>query len=90
MEQFQTEIVGTPVLGCPQKTTKRKQHEAMKAEGEKERMRANLLRAVSHDLRPPLPFPASGFFSEKDAKNVACDGRLRIDNPRRKAYTIFI
>ncbi len=35
-------------------TTKLKQHEAMKAEGEKERMRANLLRAVSHDLRTPL------------------------------------
>ena len=35
-------------------TTKLKQHEAMKAEGEMERMRANLLRAVSHDLRTPL------------------------------------
>ena len=35
-------------------TTKLKHHEAMKAEGEKERMRANLLRAVSHDLRTPL------------------------------------
>ncbi len=35
-------------------TTKLKEHEAMKAEGEKERMRANLLRAVSHDIRTPL------------------------------------
>ncbi len=35
-------------------TTKIKLHEAIKAEGEKERMRANLLRAVSHDLRTPL------------------------------------
>ena len=35
-------------------TTKLKRHEAMKAESEKERMRANLLRAVSHDLRTPL------------------------------------
>lgn len=35
-------------------TTKIKQHEATKAESEKERMRANLLRAVSHDLRTPL------------------------------------
>lgn len=34
--------------------TKLKQQEAMKAESEKERMRANLLRAVSHDLRTPL------------------------------------
>lgn len=35
-------------------TTKLKHHEAVKAESEKERMRANLLRAVSHDLRTPL------------------------------------
>ncbi len=35
-------------------TTKIKHQEALKAEGEKERMRANLLRAVSHDLRTPL------------------------------------
>lgn len=35
-------------------TIKLKQHEATKAESEKERMRANLLRAVSHDLRTPL------------------------------------
>lgn len=35
-------------------TTRLKLWEALKAEGEKERMRANLLRAVSHDLRTPL------------------------------------
>lgn len=35
-------------------TTKLKYHDAMKSESEKERMRANLLRAVSHDLRTPL------------------------------------
>ena len=35
-------------------TTKLKHHEAIKAESEKEHMRANLLRAVSHDLRTPL------------------------------------
>lgn len=35
-------------------TTKIKMQEAMKAESDKERMRANLLRAVSHDLRTPL------------------------------------
>lgn len=35
-------------------TTKVKQQEAIKAESEKERMRANLLRAISHDLRTPL------------------------------------
>lgn len=35
-------------------TTKIKHQEAIKAESEKERMRANLLRAVSHDIRTPL------------------------------------
>lgn len=35
-------------------TTKIKVQEKLKAEAEKERMRANLLRAVSHDLRTPL------------------------------------
>ena len=35
-------------------TTKIKVQEAMKAETEKEKMRANLLRAISHDLRTPL------------------------------------
>ena len=35
-------------------TAKVKKHAALKAEGDKERMRANLLRAVSHDLRTPL------------------------------------
>jgi len=35
-------------------TTKIKTQEKMKAEAEKERMRGNLLRAVSHDLRTPL------------------------------------
>ncbi len=35
-------------------TTQIKKAEAVKAESEKERMRANLLRAVSHDLRTPL------------------------------------
>lgn len=35
-------------------TTKVKYQEAIKSETEKEKMRANLLRAVSHDLRTPL------------------------------------
>ena len=35
-------------------TTKLKQQEKMRVETEKEKMRANLLRAISHDLRTPL------------------------------------
>jgi len=41
------------VLTCTL-TTKVKIQQAIKAEAEKEKMRANLLRAVSHDLRTPL------------------------------------
>ena len=35
-------------------TTRLKLQEKLKSEAEKERMRANLLRAISHDLRTPL------------------------------------
>lgn len=35
-------------------TTKIKEQEKLRAESEKEKMRANLLRAISHDLRTPL------------------------------------
>lgn len=35
-------------------TTRIKRQEQLRAEGEKEKLRANLLRAVSHDLRTPL------------------------------------
>ena len=35
-------------------TTKLKKQENLKTENEKEKIRANLLRAVSHDLRTPL------------------------------------
>lgn len=45
-------IIVTLITGAL--TTKLKYQEALKAESEKERMRANLLRAVSHDLRTPL------------------------------------
>lgn len=49
-------------------TTKIKQHEATKAESERERMRANLLRAVSHDLRTPLTtiYSASSTLRDKN------------------------
>ncbi len=45
-------IVVTLITGTL--TTQIKLQEAIKSESEKERMRANLLRAVSHDLRTPL------------------------------------
>ena len=35
-------------------TTKMKKWEALRAEAEKERMRSNLLRSISHDIRTPL------------------------------------
>lgn len=45
-------IIVTVITGTL--TTQTKKQESIKAEIEKERMRANLLRAVSHDLRTPL------------------------------------
>ena len=48
-----TVMVTIAILTC-MLTTKIKIHETWKIEGDKERMRANLLRAVSHDLRTPL------------------------------------
>ena len=50
-------------------TTKIKIQQAIKAEAEKEKMRANLLRAVSHDLRTPLTtiYSASGLLRENHA-----------------------
>ncbi len=51
-------------------TTRFKHSEAIKAEGEKEKMRANLLRAVSHDLRTPLTaiYGASSAILENETK----------------------
>ena len=49
-------------------TTKIKIQQAMKAEAEREKMRANLLRAVSHDLRTPLTtiYGVCGLLREKE------------------------
>ena len=51
-------------------TTRLKAWQALKAESERERMRANLLRAVSHDLRTPLTtiYGASSSVIENYAK----------------------
>ena len=51
-------------------TTKLKRQEAIKAQGEKEKMRADLLRAVSHDLRTPLTtiYGASSAILESSAE----------------------
>lgn len=46
-------LLAVAVVTCGLTTTIRR-HEALKAEGEMEKVRANLLRAVSHDLRTPL------------------------------------
>lgn len=51
-------------------TTKIKRYETEKAENERERMRANLLRAVSHDLRTPLTTIYSASSTLRSKKNV--------------------
>ncbi len=51
-------------------TTKVKHQEALKAENQMERMRSNLLRAVSHDLRTPLTtiYGSTTVLRENDAE----------------------
>ena len=51
---FSAVVMITIALLTSTLTTKVRRQEAIKAESEKERMRANLLRAISHDLRTPL------------------------------------
>lgn len=46
-------MFGVSIITCTM-TTKIKQQEHLRVEGEKEKMRANLLRSVSHDIRTPL------------------------------------
>lgn len=55
--------------------TKIKQHELTKAESERERMRANLLRAVSHDLRTPLTTIYSASTMLRDNKDVLMESQ---------------
>lgn len=56
-----------------------KRHEAIKAEGEKERMRANLLRAVSHDLRTPLTtIYASSLTLLENRSNLTEEQKIKI------------
>ncbi len=50
-----------------------KQHEVLKAESDKERMRANLLRAVSHDLRTPLTTIYSASSTLRNKRDVLTD-----------------
>lgn len=46
-------MLGVSLVTCTM-TTKIKQQERLRAESERENMRANLLRSVSHDIRTPL------------------------------------
>lgn len=58
-------------------TTKLKKWQTIKAEGEKERMRANLLRAVSHDLRTPLT-------TIYGASSSIIDNYEKLNDPQKK------
>ena len=62
-------------------TTKVKRSEEIKAIGEKEQMRANLLRAVSHDLRTPLTtiYGASSTMIE-NLENIPNEQKIKILN----------
>lgn len=50
--------------------TRSKEHEAARAESQRERMRADLLRAVSHDLRTPLTTICSASAMLRDSRDA--------------------
>ena len=56
-------------------TTKIKAYEAAKLESEREKMRANLLRAVSHDLRTPLTSIYSATSVLREGKNTLTEAQ---------------
>lgn len=58
-------------------TTKLKQQEKIRADSEREKMRANLLRAVSHDLRTPLTtiYGSSSALLDNDDRIAPADRR---------------
>ncbi len=59
-------------------TTKIKFHQKQKEESEKERMRANLLRAVSHDLRTPLTTIYASSSALLENEELSLEQRKRI------------
>ncbi len=68
-------------------TTRIKKWEKLKAEGEREKMRANLLRAVSHDLRTPLTTiygsssaMVDGFYGFSDEQKLKMIGGIKSDS----------
>jgi len=78
-------MIAVTLLTCTL-TTKIKRQEAMRAEAARETMRANLLRAISHDLRTPLTaiYGASSTIMEhydmlSDEKRLAMLGGIRED-----------
>ena len=72
-------------------TTQIKRQELLKAEMEKEKMRANLLRAVSHDLRTPLTaiYGASSTILENDTQLSAEDKREMIQGMKEDAQWLI-
>jgi two-component system sensor histidine kinase KdpD len=58
-------------------TTQIKQQEKLRAETEKEKLRANLLRAISHDLRTPLTSIVGSTSILLEDENRLDDGQKR-------------
>lgn len=65
-------LIAVTSLSCAL-TTKIRNHEALQAESEKEKMRANLLRAISHDLRTPLTAIYGSASTIADNYHLLCD-----------------
>lgn len=70
-------MLGVSLITCAM-TTKLKQQERLRAETEKEKMRANLLRSVSHDIRTPLTSIIGATSAILETPDLAPDARREL------------
>ena len=65
-------------------TTQIKRQEQLRYEAEKDRMRANLLRSVSHDIRTPLAAIMGLSATVEEGETLSDEGRGMVEEIRRK------
>lgn len=82
-------MLGVSLITCTM-TTKIKQQERLRAEGEKEKMRANLLRSVSHDIRTPLTSIVGATSTLLEAKGLSeAEQRALLEDVRDEAQWLI-
>ena len=69
--------------------TRLKRQEQLRRESEKEKMRANLLRAISHDLRTPLTAISGSISAVLEGQLSAEQGRELLEDARKDADWLY-